>query len=340
MMMLFGIVGMMMITSLFMGGDEDIDLSDDEDEVAEDGDETLGFFDLEPSEDATYGSDYSQTTQTATDDDDIMIGDDTDDTLFGGTGEDEIGGDDGDDLLFGGGGDDHVYGQEGSDALYGDAGNDELHGEDGDDTAQGGAGDDALFGHMGDDTLHGDTGDDALTGGQGNDALYGGDGNDSIMGGYGDDILVGGFGQDSLFGGRGDDQLSGVAAGRPDLDVDEMDFLNGGAGDDTIMMGDGDIVNGGSGADTFMAGHWMDSAAAQVTDFDIAEDEIVVVFDDDMPGDPVVAITPNANSPDTMVITLDGHPVANVANATDLTLDDIELMPKSAAMPFFTAVAP
>ncbi|WP_432806577.1 hypothetical protein [Pseudomonas sivasensis] len=62
-------------------------------------------------------------------------------------------GDDHDNLLAGGSGNDRIEGREGNDYLYGDDGDDELFGGPGDDVLDGGAGNDILWGGPGADTF-------------------------------------------------------------------------------------------------------------------------------------------------------------------------------------------
>jgi Ca2+-binding RTX toxin-like protein len=62
-----------------------------------------------------------------------------------------------------------------------------------------------IIGGFGADTLIGDHGDNKLFGGAGNDLLIGNWGNDELYGGDGNDILIGGKGADQLFGGAGID---------------------------------------------------------------------------------------------------------------------------------------
>ncbi|WLQ15861.1 putative Ig domain-containing protein [Hahella aquimaris] len=80
-----------------------------------------------------------------------------------------------------------ISGGTGDDTLDGKAGNDLLYGQEGNDELRGGEGNDKLYGEEGDDRLFGDDGNDYLSGAEGNDALSGGSGNDSLVGGAGDD---------------------------------------------------------------------------------------------------------------------------------------------------------
>src|SRR5262249_2526591 len=103
-----------------------------------------------------------------------------------------------DDVFIGADSADNVFGDTGSDQLYGGRGNDHLDGGGGNDPLYGGEGNDTLFG--------GSFGHDGFLGG--NDFLYGGNGNDSLDGFTGDDWLDGGAGADKLTGGDGYDTAS------------------------------------------------------------------------------------------------------------------------------------
>ena len=256
-------------------------------------------------------------------------------------------GDDLANILGGGAGDDQITGQVGDDALTGYAGNDSLNGDDGDDAINGGAGDDSMSGGTGADLLHGEAGDDILDGGISNDtlqgcdgddtlsgeagadSLIGGEGGDSLSGGSGDDALDGGFGDDQLRGGAGSDTLDGGAGddiiwGQTDDDPDRtLDFLNGGEGNDTLILGAGDYGAGAEGEDEF---HLLDIAAGdplvQITDFNPQEDLLVVMYDAGLHPHP--QLTVEASGKDTILL-LDGVPLANVHDLSDLDLNSITL---------------
>ncbi|MEL6464477.1 MAG: tandem-95 repeat protein [Pseudomonadota bacterium] len=159
----------------------------------------------------------------------IDDGDDGNDTLLGG---------EGDDTLYGEGGNDLLRGGDDNDLLFGGDGNDRLEGGKGDDLLDGGAGGDTLIGGSGDDTALGGAGNDEIWVGSGDDSVDGGDDNDWIHGQAGDDTLNGDAGNDMVFGEDGDDVLSGGAGN---------DLLDGGADSDTIFGGAGDTVEGGAG---------------------------------------------------------------------------------------------
>jgi Ca2+-binding RTX toxin-like protein len=215
--------------------------------------------------------------------------------LFGGAGND---------TLTGGSGNDELFGGAGNDTLLGKGGNDLLFGGDGNDTLIGGAGDDQMFGQAGNDLMIWNPGDgtDLMEGGDGIDTaeVNGGNGAENftlsangtrvrfdrlspapfsldigttehfvlnmnggddvftagnglaslisltVDGGDGNDTITGGDGSDTLLGGNGNDVIIG---GRGN------DTLLGGSGDDTFIWnpGDGsDTVEGGAGTDTLV----------------------------------------------------------------------------------------
>ena len=249
--------------------------------------------------------------------------------LSGGDGDDSITAGAGDDTVEGGAGDDHLRGALGDDVLRGEDGDDTLHGELGDDTLTGGAGDDQMFGHVGDDLMRGGAGNDTLEAGDGDDVLIGGGGDDALHGYLGDDKLEGGAGQDTLFGGWGNDVLIGTGDGSG---AEAQDFLNGGGGDDAIFAGAGDIVHGGDGADTIVVSEWTLDESAQMTDFDISEDTLVVLYDDAVPDTEYeLSLATDALDDELTHVLLNGEIVLSVMDGGTLTLGDVQLVPQSAA---------
>lgn len=153
---------------------------------------------------------------------DELTGDDTDNVIEGGLGDDTLDGKShtliGDWLsyasataavtvsidssventlqLTGGGGKDkindfeHLIGGAGADKLTGD----DLTGND----IKGGAGNDLIDGLGQNDNLYGEAGNDTLNGGAGQDALFGGDGNDILTGGEDQDSYTPGAGLDTV----------------------------------------------------------------------------------------------------------------------------------------------
>jgi Ca2+-binding RTX toxin-like protein len=88
--------------------------------------------------------------------------------------------------------DDTLYGGIGNDWLFGGWGDDELHGGFGGDVLDGGVGADGLYGNAGDDLLTGGPGNDYLEGGIGRDVVWAIDGfADSISADEDDQLFIG-----------------------------------------------------------------------------------------------------------------------------------------------------
>ena len=107
----------------------------------------------------------------------------------------------------------NLIGDEFDNHLRSGLGDDTLIGGAGYDTLDGGAGDDVLQGGEGNDVIYGGAGVDIVSGGAGSDSLFGGEGEDAII--YTDSVggviidVIAGFAQDGL-GGR--DQFQGFEA--------------------------------------------------------------------------------------------------------------------------------
>ena len=231
-----------------------------------------------------------------------------------------------DDLLTGGAGDDSMVGNLGNDTLNAGDGDDLLLGRSGSDLLSGESGNDSLFGENGSDQLSGGEGDDLLDGGAGMDLLIGGLGNDVLRGEQDDDALEGGLGSDSLFGGAGDDVLIGYT--RPDgaaisgtagpvfgdADTVDPDTLDGGDGEDLLILGRGDTAFGGAGQDAFLTGSWMTGSADTgiIADFQPVDDEILILLPEDYAGAEVITI--EADGADALV-RMDGQTYARVTGA-------------------------
>lgn len=91
--------------------------------------------------------------------------------------------------------------------VMGQGGQDRLYAHEEGTILSGGDDKDRLYGRQGEDNLQGDDGRDKLFGGQGDDYLYGGGDRDILFGADGDDILNGGAGIDRLYGGNGADSF-------------------------------------------------------------------------------------------------------------------------------------
>ncbi len=250
---------------------------------------------------------------------DTILGQAGEDSISGGEGDDSITGGDDNDIIFGDEGNDTLNGNRGKDLLDGGAGNDTLNASDGDDTIRGGEGNDSLLGQGGIDILNGGDGDDTLRGGNGNDVLMGGADTDTLLeisnsdfiltdtqliargmdsisqfefarllAGFEDNLLdasdvktmrvflQGAAGDDTLIGGANDDTLRGL---NDDDYLDARngnDSLDGGAGNDTLIGGYGnDTIKGGNGADKFTYTD-TNQGIDTITDFKSGEDSIVI----------------------------------------------------------------
>ncbi|MFZ9765038.1 MAG: calcium-binding protein, partial [Burkholderiaceae bacterium] len=118
------------------------------------------------------------------------LGSNTDDTLLGGEGKNNLVGLNGNDTLRSFQGKDWLYGDNGNDFLDGGEGRDFLYGGNGDDELRGGKGKDDMYGENGNDLLIGGCGPDLLDGGRGDDVLFGGNSPDRMTGGLGRDVFV------------------------------------------------------------------------------------------------------------------------------------------------------
>lgn len=161
---------------------------------------------------------YNGTTFNPNTPDDFILGDDNEnyilaglgnDTIFGSSGDDFINGNQDADVINGNRGNDTIHGGKGNDFLRGGQNNDVIYGDLDKDTLCGDLGNDNMFGMLGDDILIGSEGDDTLNGNQGNDTVCGGEGNDLVRGGQNNDFLCGCAGNDTIFGDFGNDTLCG-----------------------------------------------------------------------------------------------------------------------------------
>ncbi|MBT8152517.1 hypothetical protein KMP13_01110 [Epibacterium ulvae] len=199
------------------------------------------------------------------DGDDSIRGFSGNDNLAGGNGNDIVLGDSGRDLIAGGTGSDLIQGGNGRDTIFGQGGSDSLFGNSGNDRISGGGGDDTVFGGANNDTLLGGSGADQLSGARGNDQIFGGGGNDLLSGGGGNDVLRGARGRDTLNGGNGDDELSGQAGSDRILAGNGNDVVNGGQNRDVLFGGNGqDDVSGGSGNDRLFGGRGDDTLSGNL----------------------------------------------------------------------------
>jgi Ca2+-binding RTX toxin-like protein len=182
--------------------------------------------------------------------------------IAGTANKDNLYGNDGDNVLKGGPGDDNLLGFGGSDKLYG---------EDGSDLLRPGLGADFLYGGGdGNSCCWNDTVSYSERGGPVNASIDGnandgepGEGDyidddvESLAGGNNNDVLIGNGRGNTLTGNGGQDTLIGLGSPLPQnpaVGTTVADTLNGGAGDDTLNGGPqgsmGDTIDGGAGTDT------------------------------------------------------------------------------------------
>jgi len=178
----------------------------------------------------------------------------------------------GDDTLSGGSGNDQIFGLGGNDTLNGNGGNDQLDGGTGADTMNGGTGNDTYFVEDTGDVVNENSGEGTdtvrvavlasytltanveklINTGSGTFTGTGNDLNNDMTGGSGADTLYGGNGYDQLYGNGGDDFLYGGADGDVLSGGTGADYMEGGTGDDVYIVdnaGDSVVEASGEGID-------------------------------------------------------------------------------------------
>ena len=167
--------------------------------------------------------------------------------------------------------DETVFGGSGNDLIEVGNGNNYVEAGSGDTEVDGGMGNDTLIGGSGSDTLRGGGGNTYIEAGSGNQHIWGGDGNNTIIGGSGnstissaaiDSLLAvnGRWLNDTLssnyvFTGTGNDVVVGSAGHDTLVAGSGNSTLQGGLGAEYIVGGSGsDVLLGGNGTDTLVAG--------------------------------------------------------------------------------------
>jgi Ca2+-binding RTX toxin-like protein len=130
------------------------------------------------------------------------------------------------------------------------------------------------------------TTDFSVIGGAGNDAITTGFGDDTINGGAGNDTIIAGGGANVVDGGNGEDVITVTAASTVDGGAGRdhitgssgSDVLSGGAGGDILSGGAGgnDTLSGGADSDIFIVNSSTPSSIVTISDFNAAQDRIII----------------------------------------------------------------
>jgi Ca2+-binding RTX toxin-like protein len=202
-----------------------------------------------------------------------------DDELLGGPGFDSLFGDLGADLLQGGSGPDSVFwaGTGPINVTVGTGGANDGEAGEGDEVAadiesiSGTTFNDVLIGTAGEQNLFGGNGKDTLEGRGGADFLDGGDGADTLLGEGGEDQLRGGPRADDFTGGDGTDTADfGDHSTKVKVTIDNVanDGEGGGSEGDNVRT-DIEILQGGSNDDTLIGGGQDDVILGREGDDDV-----------------------------------------------------------------------
>ncbi|WP_298915544.1 hypothetical protein [uncultured Roseobacter sp.] len=176
--------------------------------------------------------------------------------------------------------------------------------------------------------ISGDASADVIAGTEQTDYIEGGDGNDQLGGSAGSDLIFGGLGSDVLNGIVDDPDTVGI------MDTDEGDYLNGGSGDDILILGEDDIAASGEGNDDFLLGDWITQGnGAEILDYEPEHDSLMLVWDDTSisADEPDVTVDPDPDDPEVMHISMNGVSVAEIYGDTELSVADLTLIPLSSA---------
>ncbi|MCW2248352.1 Ca2+-binding RTX toxin-like protein [Azospirillum fermentarium] len=283
--------------------------------------------------------------------------------IFAGSGAFKGTGNDLDNLIVGGAGNDTLTGGAGADTLIGGDGDDRFYIDAADAPVQGGSGFDTAviqgaapafldlvacgieqaYGGTGNDTLigtgalaglyiNGREGDDLIVGGAFNDTLTGGSGRDTLYGGDGDDLLYIGAGDASVNGGAGFDTLYMQGTGDLTLDLAASGIervfsgtgndsfsasastagveVNGNAGDDYFLgSAYGDVLRGDAGNDTLYGGGGNDTLVGGAGDNSLFGE----AGDDQLYVDTATAVLDGGDGDDTVFVRFAGGALLDVS---------------------------
>lgn len=109
---------------------------------------------------------------------------------------------------------------------------------------------------------------------------------------------------------------------------DGDDILAGTALDDILTGGDGDVVSLGDGSDSVLIGDWIVDPV-ELTDFDVNEDTLLLIYDDTTGDEPVLDLVPSPTQPGSMVLTMNGDAVATLNHIDETSTNSIVLLPQS-----------
>lgn len=209
---------------------------------------------------------------------DVGLGNDLDNAIDGGTGDDRLFGKNGDDLLSGNEGDDRLFGGDGNDTVQGGQGNDTLKGGQGDDVLTGGEGNDILKGVAGNNILSGGAGDNRILANAGNNIVTAGDGNNKVRVVAGDQEVTLGDGDNRVLVRDGNDDTDwltdadSAAQGwePPVVSItlgDGDNFVHSTDGSLNATLGDGhNTIRASAGADVLSVGNGSNVIMASAGD--------------------------------------------------------------------------
>ncbi len=125
----------------------------------------------------------------------------------------------------------------------------------------------------------------------------------------GDEILTGGAGENQFNGFGGNDSVVG-------------------GGDTAIDAGSGDVVSLDDGAGSALTGDWIIDPV-ELTDFDVNEDTLLLIYDDTAEDEPVLELVPSPTDPESIVLTMNGDAVATLNHIDETSTNSIVLLPQS-----------
>jgi hypothetical protein len=92
------------------------------------------------------------------------------------------------------------------------------------------------------------------------------------------------------------------------------------------------MVFGGEGEDLFVLGDWITGSTTELVDFNSADDQLVVIYDDaGGAAEPRLELRANPDDPSMTQVTLDGQVISELSSDAAPGLGDIVLMGASDA---------